>query len=193
MKELSLFEEKTMTTKEVAKVLNVAERTIRRHAEKMGLTVNGLPTMLTESEVTQIKLKLERSGRNDLDNVVHLPKTNLEKQLLIKQAMILQQEMIQELQAENEVMKPKALAYDSFLSSENTLSMSEVAKSLGTGSKRLFDKLRKIGILQKDNTPYQQYMKYFEVIFKPCPHGESVPVTRVKPSGVNYIRKIIGV
>lgn len=65
-----------MNTKETAEALGVSERTIRRHAESMGLTENGKQTELDEKAVTIIKKQIERSGRNDLDNVVQLPNVN---------------------------------------------------------------------------------------------------------------------
>jgi len=84
MNELS--KENTMTVKEVAEALNVSERTIQRHANQIGLASNGKSTYLNQEHVTIIKLRIERSGRTDLDNIVGLPKTELEKDLIIMQA-----------------------------------------------------------------------------------------------------------
>jgi hypothetical protein len=48
----------------------------------MGKTENGKQTFYDEKDVTIIKNRIERSGRTDLDNVVQLPKTKLEKQYI---------------------------------------------------------------------------------------------------------------
>jgi len=82
-------EEQKMTVKEVAVALGVSDRTIQRHLKEMreeGLSDNvvarGKEAVLNEKEVTIIKARIERSGRTDLDNVVQLPKTKLEKQYI---------------------------------------------------------------------------------------------------------------
>lgn len=67
-------EEQTMTTKEVAEALGVTERSVRRHAQKLGITRNGVNTLITEKQATDIKNSIAKSGRNDLDNVVQLEK-----------------------------------------------------------------------------------------------------------------------
>ena len=119
MKELELFEnekiekqESTMTVKEVSEILGVTERTVQRHLKSVRDSLdnivevqNGIKSLITEKEVTLIKKKIELSGRNDVINPAALPKTNLEKQLLIRQAMQLQNEMIAELEAENKQLK----------------------------------------------------------------------------------------
>ena len=75
-------EEQKMTTMQVADALGVSTRTVRRHAADMGKTENGKQTFYDEKDVTIIKNRIERSGRTDLDNVVQLPKTKLEKQYI---------------------------------------------------------------------------------------------------------------
>jgi excisionase family DNA binding protein len=61
-----------MTVKEVAEALNVSDRTVRRHAAELGLTEDGKTTLLSDEDATKIKIAVERSGRNDLDNVVQV-------------------------------------------------------------------------------------------------------------------------
>jgi len=109
-----LAKEKTMTIKEVAEALNVSERTIQRHADKMVTTTKGKKTFLNELQVTLIKYQIERSGRKDLDNIVDLPKTELEKDLIIMQAQEILFDRIKVLteqkeKAENQV---KILVHD---------------------------------------------------------------------------------
>lgn len=105
------------------------------------------------------------------------------------------------LEAENKVLQPKAEAYDAVCSSEGLYTMSEVAKMLGTGRNSLFAQLRHGGIFisrgQDYNTPYQRYMKYFEVKqgYRIDPRTEKRVATRttfVKPEGIGFLRQALG-
>ena len=104
-----LAEQKTgtkMTTKEVAAVLGVDVKTIQRAVDSLDINVEragSSHTMLfDEYEVTKIKLAIENHSKvNALT-----PKTTLEKQLIIQQAMQIQQEMIQELQEKITKLEP---------------------------------------------------------------------------------------
>lgn len=119
LNELELFPEKqsvdtssTMTTKELAEALNVTPQTIRDAVERLGLAKSILQVKIrgqnsyafTEAQATAIKLELQNHSKvNSLS-----PKTALEKQLIIRQAMQIQQEIIDELQAENNKQSPYA-------------------------------------------------------------------------------------
>lgn len=101
--ETSLVNNDVMTTKELAQSLGVDVKTIQRTATKlfnpstlMSRVINGGKSQVfNEAQATAIKLELQNHSKvNALS-----PKTTLEKQLLIKQAMRLQDEMIAELQA----------------------------------------------------------------------------------------------
>lgn len=105
------------------------------------------------------------------------------------------------LKAENKVLQPKAEAYDAVCSSEGLYTMSETAKMLGIGRNTLFAQLRHNWILisrgSDFNTPYQRYMKYFEVKqgYRIDPQtGQKIATrtTLVKPEGINFIRKALG-
>lgn len=69
-------------------------------------------------------------------------------------------------EAKVEELAPKASFYDEVASSDDTQSIRDVAKILGTGQNRLFAWLRGNGILMSDNRPYQAYIDqgYFRVI-----------------------------
>lgn len=195
MNEVSLFEnepaaEKTMTVKEVARILGVTERTIQRHLKAIRENLdnvvevkNGVQTSITEAEVTLIKKKIETSGRSDIIVPSTLPKTNLEKQLLIRQAMQLQNEMIAELEAENERLKienakakPKAKYYDTLIERGNSTNLRNTAKELGLPEKQFIKQLQLDGYLYRDKKnqlcPYAEYVKkgYFEM--KEWQHGQ---------------------
>ena len=105
-----------------------------------------------------------------------MPKTNLEKQLLIRQAMQLQNEMIAELEAENERLKienaeakPKAEYYDTLIERKNSTNLRNTAKELGLQEKQLIKQLQLGDYLYRDKhnqlCPYAEYVKkgYFEM------------------------------
>ena len=198
-----------MTTKETAKALGVDERTIRRHAQALGLTENGKQTNLDERAVTIIKAKIERSGRRDLDNVVQLPNisTDLEMMALDAKVSEWKTRKIQELQLQIEqksqqlaIAEPKAAFYDQVADSKDAIDMRSVASVLnikGLGRNKLFDKLRNIGILDGDNSPYRRFQDagYFRVIITSYTdkYGEAHinKKTLVYPVGIDYIRKAV--
>lgn len=190
MKELELFEnekiekqESTMTVKEVSEILGVTERTVQRHLKSIRDSLdnivevqNGIKSLITEKEVTLIKKKIELSGRNDVINPAVLPKTNLEKQLLIRQAMQLQNEMIAELEAENkqlkienEQQKPKVEYFDTLISRGNSTNIRNTAKELKIPERQFIKMLQLDGFLYRDKhnqlCPYSEYIQkgYFEV------------------------------
>jgi len=195
-----LSTEPKMTIKEVASILNVSERVCQIAIKKLYSNVvkNGKTTYLSEYQVTRLKLELQK--HHNLEGTFEV-KTQLEKQLLIQQAMNLQQEMIVDLtkensnlKIENSEMKPKVSEYDLFMKSESSQSFGDVAKILKIGRNSLFKILREKKILMSNNVPYQEYMKYFEVIEKPIKIGKDVvnkPVTLVNPKGISYISKKI--
>jgi len=190
-----LAKEKTMTVKEVAEIFKVSQDTILRKVKEYfpEIVRNGKITYLNEYQVTKIKIELEKNYSINLRNGEELPKTKLEEELLIMQAMQIQKNRIDILQKENEIMKPKALSYDVFMSSDGLHSIGEVAKMFGTGSKRLFKMLRENNYLMANNIPYQQFIDagYFEIKQKVIPTGEAIPVTKVTAKGIVFIEKII--
>ncbi len=94
-----------------------------------------------------------------------------------------------------EEWKPKVLAFETFLSAKNAQSVGVVAKMFGMGRNRFFQMLRDAKILMSDNIPYQDYMKYFEVIDKPIKVGDEIqnkPVTLITPAGIEYLGNRFG-
>lgn len=87
--------------------------------------------------------------------------------------------------------------YHLAISAQNTMSMNEVAKALGTGRTRLFRFLREEGVIMKDKPiPYQRYIDagYFTVRERPRTSGDTVvndPVTRVYAKGFDYVAKLM--
>lgn len=104
---------------------------------------------------------------------------------------------VKALEAKVEEIEPKAEAYDSFMDSDGTYSVGNVAKMLGMSQNKLFTELRNNGVLigkgHMRNTPYQQYMHHFAVkaySYTRSDGNEGTSyTTRVQPSGVDFIRK----
>jgi len=95
------------------------------------------------------------------------------------------------------ITQPKAEAYDVFLDADGTYSFEQVAKMLhaetGLGRNNLMKRLRELGVLEKNNVPYQRHLEHFHVVAQ---HFEGADgrrrvthTTRVYPSGVDFIRR----
>lgn len=113
-------------------------------------------------------------------------------------AVLLANEQINALRAENALLLPKAEFYDAVANSESLLSIGDVAKILdtGLGRNKLFRYLRERHILQRDNIPYQKYVNlgYFKVVEYKYDYKDGTRVTRVtmvKQKGVDFIRKLL--
>ena len=159
-----------MTFKEVASVFNKDESTIRKIAKDLfpDIFVNGVKTYLTESQVTAIKLNL---GNNS-----ELAKTNLEKKLLIQQAIMFLNEEVEELKQLNSIQgqqlieqAPKVQFFDTVTQQDGWLTFKELANILNIkelGRNNLTKKLRELKFINDFNKPYQRYIdqKLFKVI-----------------------------
>jgi anti-repressor protein len=87
--------------------------------------------------------------------------------------------------------------YNLAIAAHNTMSMQEIAKSLGTGRTKLYNILREEKVVMKNSTmPYQCFLDdgYFKVTERPRASGDAIindPATRVTAKGFEYIAKII--
>lgn len=118
-----------------------------------------------------------------------------------KEALIALLEQVEENEKQTkaiEEMKPKAEFYDAVTESTDTIDLGELAKVLnvGIGRNKLFEVLRKEGILMKGNIPKQTHIsngwfKLVECKFETStgPHIHLKPVVFQK--GVDGIRKIL--
>jgi len=85
----------------------------------------------------------------------------LEKpELLVARALIAADALLREKQALIETLEPKAKFYDQVAGSKDAIDLSAVAKVLdmSIGRNRLFELLRKYGILMDNNEPYQKFV-----------------------------------
>lgn len=98
-----------MTVLQVSEVLNVHEDTIRRIIKDLlpEKLKNGKITYLTEEEVTLIKARLVQNrhlATNDnLSRIADMPKTELEKDIIIRQAEMILEERGEYAKLENKV------------------------------------------------------------------------------------------
>lgn len=107
----------------------------------------------------------------------------------------------EEAEHELEEARPKVEAYDAFMDADGTYAVGAVAKMLGLSQNKLFDLLRNNGVLiakgAMRNTPYQQYMHHFSVKahdFERSNGERSTSyTTRVQSSGVDFIRRKLGI
>ena len=158
-----LTKEKIMTVREVAEVLKVSGQAVRDAIKKLypDSLINGVTTFLNEEQVTAIKLQIQSGGNRYLkDNfeVINV-KTDLEKELLIFQAMQFQQEKINKLQSEVEKANNqiKMLVHDF----KKLYTTTEIAKELNMKSAQdLNFRLSKMNIQYKQNGTWVLYSDY---------------------------------
>jgi hypothetical protein len=103
---LSPDNKRRMTVREVAHALGVSHETIRANGKLMfpDLFVTGKTTYLNEAHVTAIKRRIE--GHHNLPSSLEVKyaRTALEEDLIIQQAMTIQQQRIERLQSENRAL-----------------------------------------------------------------------------------------
>lgn len=130
--------------------------------------------ILTKEGVLQLAARYDAVVRFKLIERATKPHEYSQKELLLMQLESL--EKIEKLQLENQKQAqqlteqaPKIDFYNDVTGSETTAEIGTVAKLLnfkGVGRNTLFDVLRKQGVLQANNIPYQKYVDngYFRVI-----------------------------
>lgn len=203
MNELELFENavdtgSTMTTKELADSLGISVDSVQNAARKLFrkesvkyISTGGRPTMsFNQAQATAIKLELQNHSKVNYLS----PKTALERQLIIKQAMQIQQEIIDELKAENETMKPKAIAYDEFVAREKFCNFTDAANYLHIKRNELIELLKTKYIYKNsvgEYRAYSEYARYFAL--RPFEKGRRVGQQLMFTiEGLEYFREKVG-
>jgi len=197
---------KLMTIKQVADALGVSRDLIEKRVRELfpDRMSQGETTFLDEAEVTAIKYRIQENSSlatsDDRRKLADMPMTTLEKQLLIKQAMSLQDEMIQDLQLQLQVALPKAAFFDQVADSKTALQMRDVAAALnlpGWGRNKIFLYLRNNGILDEKNIPYREFQDrgYFRVVERTWTDAKGDThislTTLVYQRGIDYLRKMV--
>lgn len=100
-----------------------------------------------------------------------------------------------DLKEENNKMKPIVSLVDKFTNINQSYDVGTFSKIIyskenNLGRNRLFDWLRKKKILMSNNTPYQNYIDYFNVIAVENEYNGKINYkTMIKPNGITYIYK----
>ena len=197
-----------VTTKELAEVLGVSERTIRDTATAKGLegTFHTLQTkggkqslrVFSEEDATIIKQEIQKHhnlATRQIDSV----STELEENQMIAKAWSILQRRVADAEKEVERLRPAAMFAYQICSSKDAIDIGNCAKALNRniGRNNLFEFLRNKKILQQDNIPYQKFIDsgYFRVIETKytIPSGETKISlkTLVLQKGVAYINKLL--
>lgn len=140
---------------------------------------------------------IRKTGRygSDVDMLAALPSSRL--LALAAEAA----KRAEEAEHELEEARPKVEAYDAFMDADGTYAVGAVAKMLGLSQNKLFDRLRNEGVFiakgAMRNTPYQQYMRHFTVKATEFERSNgdrgTSYTTRVQSSGVDFIRRKLGI
>ena len=113
---------------------------------------------------------------------------------IVMHALTIQNRKIAALTAKVEADKPKVEAFDELMEADGTYSFLAASKILGWGRNVMMRDLRRLGILQGNNLPYQRYEHHFKVVpqtYKNRKTGETIPTatTTVRPMGLEFLRK----
>lgn len=125
---------------------------------------------------------------------IPINKEDDEKLILAKAVQILNR-TIKEKDNLIEQYQPKVEFYNTLIESSDLFDMKTVAKLLdcyGLGRNRLFNFLRSLKILMKNNEPYQSYIErgWFKVKEK-LVNGEFIKVTYTTNKGIEGIKKLL--
>lgn len=167
--ENGLSTERTMTVKEVANILGVTPEAIKKHVRELfpEYIKNGIETVLTEKQVTEIKSKMIPTTKvvgstTDIEMeqmTLKVIQYHIQKEQEYKQrAEIAEQKCIEQ--------KPKVEVYDSICDSSTLQDLQTVAQTIGL--KNVFKVLLADGIILKDWThdgtmyyrPYTEFNNY---------------------------------
>jgi phage antirepressor YoqD-like protein len=214
--------EQTMTSKEMAELTEKRHDSVKRTIENLASTgVIGQPQIVDgEKAGNNVVEKLYLFGKRDSYVIVaqlsplftarlvdrwqelesressvdgfEIPKTFAEALRLAAD----QQETIAKQALQIETNAPKVAFAEAIRATEGVCSVEKIAKTLGWGRNKFFDRLRTDGILMANNLPYQKYIdrEYFTVIEQE-PYTDSKGVvhptftTRVTGAGQVFLAK----
>ena len=128
----------------------------------------------------------------ECEKQLYKPLTPLE----VAKQLVLSLEAQDRMQLQLNEQAPKIAVYELAMSSNSTIDIGEFARvsQLGYGRNILFKKLRDMGILMKNNVPYQNYITdgYFTCIEIPITISQQTEIkikTLVTQKGVDYLIK----
>jgi phage antirepressor YoqD-like protein len=195
--------DKRMTVREVAEVLGVTSEAIKKHIWELYplLMKDGVTTLLGEEQITEIKSRLRPTTKvvgsiTDLEAAEMLLKSAEHFKVRFEQ----ERKLRIETESKLAIAEPKAAFFDQVADSQDALQMRDVAAALNIsdmGRNKIFEVLRKKGILDDRNIPYREYQDrgYFRVIEQQWTDkkGETCVYlkTLVYQRGVDFIRKVL--
>ena len=159
-----------MTVKEVAEILGLDIRTVQLKVKELfpDIVANGKITYLTQTQVTAVKLRIQENGHlatsNDRSRLANMPKTPLEEDLLIQQAMQIQANRVLILTQDNERMKNRlklqaplvALADESLRDVTTHFSITNAGKQIGLSQTKIFALMNEKKLLTASKLPTQK-------------------------------------
>lgn len=202
--------EKLMTTKEIAEQLGTRPNVITENAKKClpdKVIENGKTTYWTQAEVTVLLecMKSNNANQHDLSRSLIGTSTELTPALKLKKALELAQEAYEEelqiLRAKTEEQertiaeqKPKALAYDEFVSRGKFCNFRDAANYLHTKQGTFMSLLKSKYIYKNEADEYRcysQYSNYFAL--RPFTVGDRTrQQLMLTLEGLNFFRNKIG-
>jgi phage antirepressor YoqD-like protein len=198
---------KTMTVKEVAEVLGYKPDTIQGKVKELfpEIVKNGITTYLNQKQVLIIKQKLVPRTLG-LKSEVESAITEIEIQQKITEGYRLAVELANRYKQRAELaeqkcieQQPKVEFAEAVTGSTDVIDIGIAAKTLnlGIGRNKLFEILRRKGILQQSNIPYQKYVDsgYFRTIEQKYSTPDGTTHINIKTvvyqRGLDFIRKTI--
>ena len=157
--------EKMMTTKELAIVLEVDKTTITRAVEKLGAVLHPLLKnsqggfLFNEEQTTLIKQEIQKHhnlATRQIDSV----STQVEENQLIMKAMSILQNRNNQLMAELENIKPKAVVYDNLVERNKLLNFRDMASRLGIPQTEFMKILKSKYIYKNSVGEYRAYAEF---------------------------------
>lgn len=157
--------EKMMTTKELAIVLEVDKTTITRAVEKLGAVLHPLLKnsqggfLFNEEQATLIKQEIQKHhnlATRQIDSV----STQVEENQLIMKAMSILQNRNNQLMAELENIKPKAVVYDNLVERNKLLNFRDMAARLGIPQTEFMKVLKSKYIYKNSVSEYRAYAEF---------------------------------
>lgn len=198
--QLSLFEseEKVMTTKELAEVLNVDVKTVNNTVERLGVLLGstsqksngGRPSkVFTEKQATLIKQEIQKH-HNLASRQVDVITTDYEMELMTQKVLAYHIQKANEYKSRMEVAES---ALKRIEDGKGCFTIAQTAKALKLpyGRNTLFNKLKDMHLLSDHNEPYQDQIdaEHFKVVTKLCNDGQNHLVTLVTGKGLVYLAK----
>ena len=193
-------EEKLVTTKELASILGVSERTIKDAAKNKGVestliplkTNGGIQKVIhyNEKQATIIKQEIQKHhnlASRQIDNV----STDYEMELMTQKVLEYHIQKANEYKQRAEIAEG---VIKRISEAKGCFSMNNTAKALKLpyGNKTLFQKLKQMNILNADNSPRQRHINagHFKVIVKEIPNVGNKAVTVTTGKGLVFLAKL---